>query len=207
MTDERRKHWQQIYQTKSSMEVSWYQEKPELSLQLIDTYSDLSEYIIDVGGGTSLLTYYLLNNGYQHLAVLDIAKEALENTKKQLADKASNIEWYEYDITEFQPPHHFDLWHDRALFHFLLRKEDRIKYIQVLNKTLKVGGHCIIASFALSGPSQCSGLDIVKYNTGIIVKEFGGNYELIDDFSETHITPKHNQQNFNYFILKRVSVA
>ena len=152
---DRKAHWQKIYQDKGSTDVSWYQQEPSLSLELIgDTGIHLDDPVIDVGGGTSLLVDHLLDLGYANLAVLDISGVALNHAKARLAKRSTDIEWFEADITEFQSPHPFLLWHDRAVFHFLTEPQDRIKYVNALNQALLPGGHVIIAAFAIGGPEK-----------------------------------------------------
>lgn len=197
---DRKTHWQNIYRKKSPLDVSWYQKKPELSLKLIQN-SGLSknEAIIDIGGGSSELVDYLQKDGYTNLSVLDISKNALDSARMRLGNIAENISWFETDITEFSPPHQFSIWHDRAVFHFLTRKEDRNSYVQVLKKALKPGGHFIIAAFAIGGPEKCSGLDIIQYDSAKLIAELSGDFELIEETGEVHITPGNKEQKFIYF--------
>ena len=200
----RKQHWEQVYSDKSPLEVSWYQKEPALSLSFIKNCRiGKDEAIIDVGGGASLLVDYLLQQGYQHLAVLDISANSLAYAKQRLAEQAENVEWFEADITEFKPPHHYSIWHDRAVFHFLTIATDRQKYIEVLKASLKPGGHAIIAAFAVGGSSKCSGLDIVQYDAEKLLKELGSDFELVEEGSESHLTPGEKQQQFSYFRLLR----
>jgi SAM-dependent methyltransferase len=197
---DRKAHWQKIYQDKGSTDVSWYQQEPSLSLELIgDTGIHLDDPVIDVGGGTSLLVDHLLDLGYANLAVLDISGVALNHAKARLAKRSTDIEWFEADITEFQSPHPFLLWHDRAVFHFLTEPQDRIKYVNALNQALLPGGHVIIAAFAIGGPEKCSGLDIVQYDAGKISAEMGESFRLVDQRAEVHLTPANKEQLFQYF--------
>ncbi len=197
---DRQAHWQKVYQEKSFRGVSWYQKEPELSLELIHrTGLRSDEAIIDVGGGASALVDYLHNQGFTNLAVLDISGNALASAKKRLGDTAKNIEWFETDITAFRPPHRFSLWHDRAVFHFLTDRSDRIKYVKVLKQALQPKGHLIIAAFAIGGPEKCSGLEIVQYDTAKLMTELGGDFELAEERNEVHITPAGKAQKFKYF--------
>lgn len=201
---DRKKHWQKIYQEKSSSDVSWYQKEPKLSLDLIlRTGVRKDEAIIDVGGGASLLADYLCEAGFTNLSVLDISESALAVAKKRLAKYEKTIEWYEADITEFTPHHRFSLWHDRAVFHFLTDKSDRKKYTTVLSQSLRPGGHLIIAAFAIGGPTKCSGLDIVQYDSSKLTSELGSEFILIDEMEEIHITPANKEQKFTYFHLMK----
>ncbi len=197
-------HWEQVYRDKSPLEVSWYQAKPDLSLQLIDnTHIEKDAAIIDVGGGASLLVDGLYARGYRHLAVLDISGQALAHAQRRLGAAAGDIHWFEADVTSFSAPHPYDLWHDRAVFHFLTDGGDRKKYMNVLKRTLKPNGHVIIAAFAIGGPQKCSGLDIVQYDAEKLSAELGEGYSLMEEAHELHITPAHKEQKFAYFRYRR----
>ncbi|RDH80725.1 MAG: SAM-dependent methyltransferase [endosymbiont of Galathealinum brachiosum] len=196
----RKNHWEGIYQDKDSHEVSWYQKNPLLSLELIrHSQINSDDAIIDVGGGASELVDYLYGLGFRNLAVLDISQNALLSSQRRLGKTALEIEWYESDITEFNAPHLFSLWHDRAVFHFLTDKSDRQKYINILKQTLKSGGVLILAAFEVGGPDKCSGLDVVQYDVEKISAELGGDFKLLDVRSENHITPSSVEQKFMYF--------
>lgn len=193
-------HWESIYAEKTPLEVSWHQSSPTLSLQLIhSTQVVLSDPVIDVGGGSSTLVDYLLDKGFSHVAVLDISDKALEYTRNRLGDKADRVEWYSEDITRFNPPHQFSLWHDRAVFHFLTNETDRKKYLDVLKNSLLPNGHLIIAAFAIGGPTKCSNLDIVQYDAKKLMAELGPDFELLEEKNEIHLTPANKEQMFNYF--------
>lgn len=197
---DRKKHWERIYTDKSPLEVSWYQAEPTLSLQLIHaTKLDKDASIIDVGGGASVLVDRLYNEGFCNLAVLDISAKALDRAKDRLGDMTKEIEWIEADVTEFVAPHQFDLWHDRAVFHFLTEAEDRRKYVEALKRTLRPGGHLVLASFAIGGPTKCSGIDICQYDSAKLQDELGGRFRLVDETGEIHITPTNHEQEFSYF--------
>lgn len=204
---DKKTHWENVYQDKSSSDVSWYQEEPLLSLELIRSAQlGRDEPIIDVGGGASVLVDYLCKEGFTNLAVLDISEKALSCAKQRLGDLAHNIEWYESDITQFEAPHPFSLWHDRAVFHFLTDQSDRKAYVSALKKALKPGGCLIIAAFAIGGPEKCSGLDIVQYDSEKITAELGEDFTLLEVRTETHITPTHNEQKFMYFRFMRTPI-
>ncbi|MCU7914540.1 MAG: class I SAM-dependent methyltransferase [Candidatus Thiodiazotropha sp. (ex Gloverina cf. vestifex)] len=205
MTD-RKSHWENIYQGKASNDVSWYQKEPILSLDLIRvTRIVKDEPIIDAGGGASLLVDYLCRGGYTNLSVLDISGKALASTKERLAELSSQITWHEADITNFVAPQTYSVWHDRAVFHFLTESVDRRKYIEVLNRSLKPGGHLIIAAFAVGGPEKCSGLDIVQYDVDKISRELGKGFQLQEVRDEIHMTPADKEQKFIYFRFTRQS--
>ena len=202
---DRKAHWENVYQEKSPLDVSWYQGEPALSLELIH-HSQIARdaAIIDVGGGASLLVDCLSKEGFTKLAVLDISEKALSCAKKRLGDFAQNIEWYESDITQFYAPHQFSLWHDRAVFHFLTKKSDRKNYVKSLKNALRPGGHVIIAAFAIGGPDKCSGLDIVQYDAAKLIAELGKDFELVEERSEVHITPANKEQKFMYFRFTKI---
>jgi 2-polyprenyl-3-methyl-5-hydroxy-6-metoxy-1,4-benzoquinol methylase len=197
---DRKAHWQRVYQEKSPLEVSWYQKEPTLSLELIHRAGVRNdEAIIDVGGGSSVLVDYLCKEGFTNLSVLDISQNALDSARERLGASAQSIDWFEVDITEFHSPHQFSLWHDRAVFHFLTDKLDREKYVKALQSALKPGGHLIIAAFAVGGPEKCSGLEIVQYDSTKLIAELGGDFELVEERSEVHVTPADKKQKFMYF--------
>ncbi|MCP4075775.1 MAG: class I SAM-dependent methyltransferase [Gammaproteobacteria bacterium] len=193
-------HWDNIYKQKNAEEVSWFQPKPGLSLELISkTNIAPAEPVIDVGGGYSQLVDYLYDDGYSKLAVLDISANALSLTRQRLGDKALQIDWFVQDILQFKTDQTFALWHDRAVFHFLTRRADREQYVNVLKRSLKNNGHLIIAAFAIGGPEKCSGLDIVQYDSEKLQSELGDNFVLVGQQSEVHITPSNVEQQFTYY--------
>ena len=181
-------------------------QKPSLSLQLIKSSGvSRDEWLIDVGGGASQLVDCLLDEGYRHVAVLDIALTALEFAQSRLAGKADAVEWLQADITGFQPPHDYSLWHDRAVFHFLTAAADRRRYVEVLRRAVPVGGHIIIGTFAIGGPERCSGLDIVQYDASRLGKELGADFELQEQADEIHVTPAGKEQKFSFFRFLRTA--
>ena len=159
------------------------------------------EPIIDVGGGASVLADYLCKAGFTHLSVLDISENALAVARRRLGAYADRITWLEADITAFKPPQQYAVWHDRAVFHFLTDPSDRKQYVNVLTEALQPGGHLIIAAFAIGGPTKCSGLNIVQYDTAKLTSELGDDFKLIDEFEEIHITPANKAQKFRYYHL------
>jgi len=187
------------------LEVSWFQLQPAHSLRFIQsTGIAKDDYIIDVGGGASVLVDRLLDAGYNNLAVLDISSGALEHAKKRLGERAEKVKWYEADITSFNPPNAYSLWHDRAVFHFLTQKSDQEKYVKTLKNTVRSNGHIILAAFSIGGPEKCSGLDIVQYDAGKLLDVLGGEFDLVEEVEETHMTPANNEQKFSYFRLVRL---
>jgi len=197
---ENKTHWEHIYHTKESTQVSWYQRHPRLSLQYIqNTGVGKSAHIIDVGGGTSTLVDHLLDNGFQHITVLDIAAAALEVAQQRLGQRATLVTWLEADITQTTLPHHeYDIWHDRAVFHFLTKAQDRQNYINTVKEAVKPGGHVIMATFANNGPERCSGLEVARYDPQSLHNEFGTDFELLDSTREEHHTPFGTEQKFIY---------
>ncbi len=193
-------HWENIHQTKAPTQVSWYQEHSLLSLQFIaHTGIDKAGPIIDVGGGISTLADDLLTDGYKNVSVLDISAISLQTTQQRLGSQAKKVTWIESDVTQAQLPYQFyDVWHDRAVFHFLIQAEDRQQYIETVRHSVKPGGHVIVATFAPDGPSQCSGLDVVRYSEVGLHNEFGEGFEVVDSSRETHHTPFGTEQRFMY---------
>ena len=205
MMYDRKIHWQKIYQKKSPLDVSWYQKEPKLSLELIRCAQVASnEAIIDVGCGASVLVDHLRKEYFTNLAVLDISENALASTKKRLGDSGKSIEWFVADITQFDAPHKFSLWHDRAVFHFLTDLSDRKSYVKTLKNSLRPEGHLIIATFAIGGPEKCSGLEIVQYDSEKMIAELGEDFELVEERNEVHITPANKEQEFIFFRFLKV---
>ncbi len=199
-TEERKKHWEHVYLTRSPNEVSWYQTRPESSLKLIEkSLSNKSMSCIDVGGGASVLVDCLIAADFTNISVLDISEQALQHTKERLKEKAEQVQWYISDILTFNSPHRFDLWHDRAVFHFLTDADERKQYIKVLKESLNNQGQIIIATFGIDGPEKCSDLPIKQYDTTTIMEELGDEFTLLETFDEYHLTPKDAQQKFSYF--------
>ena len=191
-------HWARIYETLAPTELSWYQEHLRLSVELIhNTGASKAAQIIDVGGGTSRLVDELLAEGYQHVTVLDIAGRALELARQRLGSRASAITWVEADITMVDLPRHgYDVWHDRAVFHFLLQPAERRRYVETMRHAVRRDGYVIVATFALEGPTRCSGLNVVRYSTASLADEFGAEFELVQSTSELHRTPLGVEQAF-----------
>jgi len=205
---ETKKHWDNVYRTKSPLNVSWYQQEPALSLSLI-TRAELppDAPIIDVGGGSSTLVDRLCDEAYTNISVLDISNDALEHTKIRLAHRADTVHWYEEDVRCFKPPQRFVLWHDRAVFHFLTKRADRERYVNVLKQALEPRGHIIMMTFAIDGPNKCSGLDIVQYDAEKLTAELGPGFKLVETGHEIHHTPGGHQQKFAYFHLRATAEA
>ncbi|MFV0207859.1 class I SAM-dependent methyltransferase [Empedobacter falsenii] len=184
-----------MYDVKTPQEVSWTQEKPETSLNFIQSFSvDKTAKIIDVGGGESKLVDFLLEEGYENISVLDISANALEKAKKRLGDKAEKVNWIVADITEFEPTEQYDVWHDRAVFHFLTEDNDIKKYQDLVSKAVK--GKMVIGTFSTNGPLKCSGLEIQQNDEISLTSTFAADFEKIECFTIDHITPFDTIQNF-----------
>lgn len=186
-----RDHWEKVYTTKSTDAVSWFQPHADVSLDLIKTTgAGLDAAIIDVGGGASTLVDDLLANGYTDLTVLDLSAAALAAARSRLGTRAAAVKWMEADITRAQlPANRYDIWHDRAVFHFLTAAKDRAAYVQAVFRAVKPGGHVIVATFAEDGPDKCSGLPVMRYRADQLHHEFGESFALLRHRKETHHTP------------------
>jgi len=201
-----KEHWNKIYKNKSPLEVSWYQHRPSISLAIIDNLPvQKDEYIIDIGGGASALVDNLLQDGFNNVTVLDLSSRALNHAKERLGEKSRLVSWVAEDVTNFSPTIKYSIWHDRAVFHFLISSDARQKYHNCLNSSVKIGGYVIIAAFSIGGPTMCSGLDFVQYDSEKIRNELGSNYELVDEMSEIHITPDGKEQLFGYFVFNKIA--
>jgi len=199
-------YWEKVYKSRASNSVSWFQEHADLSVNLIKaTGAGRDAAIIDVGGGASTLVDDLLEIGYTDLTVLDLSATALSGARKRLGKKAANVQWIEADITKAElPAHHFDIWHDRAVFHFLTSPEDRAAYVQAVFRSVKPGGHVIVATFAEDGPDRCSGLPVMRYSADELHAEFGENFSLLRHEKEAHHTPSGETQQFVYCYCRMV---
>ncbi|HEY7772029.1 MAG TPA: class I SAM-dependent methyltransferase [Marinagarivorans sp.] len=206
---ESKNHWEKVYSTKAATDVSWFQEQAQPSLSLIgDANSSGSASIIDVGGGASTLVDGLLANGYENVTVLDLSKAALNTAKARLGLKAEPVRWLDANVLEVEfAKNTFDVWHDRAVFHFLTTQEERQAYVCQVLHSVKPGGTMIIATFAEDGPTQCSGLPVMRYSAAQLQAEFGQPFELIGHKKELHRTPGGSEQQFIYGVFKKVANA
>ena len=198
-------HWESIYQTKTPHQVSWYKPRLEKSIELIRGLGLSKEaQIIDIGAGASTLLDDLIAEGFRHITALDISSAALKFSKGRLGNKIECIGWIEADILRAElPSHHYDLWHDRALFHFLTEREDRLKYIRQLEVSLKPGGYLLMATFGPNGPPKCSGLPIVRYSSESLPQELGAPFQLQQHSTEVHTTPFDTTQEFLYCLFRK----
>ncbi len=193
-------HWERVYGTKAPTEVSWFRPHLETSLSLIERVTgDRSASIIDVGGGESTLVDDLIGRGYRNVAVLDISRTAIEHTKKRLDSASQHVTWLVADITEARlPAQSYDVWHDRAVFHFLTEPTQRLAYVRQVSSAVKPGGHVIVGAFGPEGPTKCSGLDVVRYDADSLHAEFGTRFRLVESSTELHRTPFGTTQQFLY---------
>lgn len=203
-TTDRREHWEQIYSSRPETGVGWYQEEPRLSLELIEAVAPgEGGRIIDVGGGASVLVDRLLERRFAEIAVLDISDTALGKAQARLGERAERVRWVVADVTEKLELGTFDVWHDRAVFHFLTDREDRRSYVELARRTVPEGGHVIIATFADDGPTRCSDLDVCRYNARSLSSELGDGFSLVRAAGETHTTPSGISQAFFYGVFQR----
>ena len=202
---ERQAHWETVYQQKRPEEVSWYQSHLAVSLALLAKAGLSPESrVIDVGGGASTLVDDVLERGVRDVTVLDVSGRALAAVKARLGTKAERVTWVEADITDAKlPSASYDLWHDRAVFHFLTNAEDRRCYLTILNEALKPGGQVILATFALQGPLRCSGLEVLRYSPETLQAELGKGFTLIESLDESHRTPFNTVQQFLYCLFQK----
>jgi SAM-dependent methyltransferase len=198
-------HWDEVYESKGPENVSWFQPSLEKSLAIFDRIGlPPTAGVIDVGGGASTLVDDLLARGFSDLAILDISQKALETSRRRLDKEAGRVHWIEADITSTDlASARYDLWHDRAVFHFLTSAESRRRYVELARRALKPGGHIIVATFGTGGPLQCSGLDVVRYDADRLHEEFGSSFQPIEHLKEVHRTPWGTEQEFLYCYCRR----
>lgn len=198
-------HWEQVYQTNHPQTVSWFQQEPTISIQLVQNSGvKKTDPIIDVGGGASTLVDCLASRGYTNLTVLDISSAAIGLSRERMGAASSRIAWYTADITSFEPPNVYSLWHDRAVFHFLTKRLEQKKYVEVLKRSVPTNGHVIIATFSVGGPEKCSGLEVVQYDASKLLAVLGDGFQLIEEVGEIHLTPQGREQKFSYFRMMRL---
>lgn len=197
-------HWDKVYLERGEDGVSWFQAEPTLSLELIAAAGlGPGARVLDIGGGASRLVDLLLVQGLK-VDVLDISEQALRLSRERLGPTAGQVAWHRADITEWEPEAAaYDLWHDRAVFHFLVTAEQRAAYVRALDRGLKPGGHVVLASFAPDGPLKCSGLDVCRYDAAGLQKALGTGYQLLREEAHEHTTPWDSAQKFRFFLLKK----
>jgi len=200
----RQAHWESVYQTKGERDVSWFQESPAISLELIRASGvKIDASIIDIGGGASRLVDALLNEGFTAVSVLDLSERALATARARLGARGSPVQWIVADVTTWKPARTYDLWHDRAAFHFLTEPKDQAAYAERVAKAVRAGGHVIIGTFAPDGPERCSGLPVVRHDTASLGKMLGRSFELIESRRHDHQTPTGVIQRFQFSRFQR----
>jgi SAM-dependent methyltransferase len=197
MSNSIQQHWDNIYSAKTEHEVSWFQPYPKTSMEFVQLFNlPLHSNIIDIGGGDSHFVDALLDEGYENIYVLDISASAIEKAKQRLGQRASKVHWIVSDVTEFEPPVQFDLWHDRAAFHFLTTEDKIYKYVSIAEDAIRKDGYLILGTFSENGPKRCSGLEIKQYSEASMSARFEIAFERIKCVEENHITPFNTVQNF-----------
>lgn len=200
----RSEHWEQVYRTKAPDEVSWFQADARLSRRLIEAVApDRASRVIDIGGGASTLVDGLLADGYHNLTVLDISSAALSIARERVRPAGASVAWLQADILTAQlPTHALDVWHDRAVFHFLTESADRSRYVDLVRRAVRPGGHVLVATFAEDGPERCSGLAVARYSPTALHAEFGDGFRLVESHRELHPTPAGATQSFIYCVCR-----
>jgi 2-polyprenyl-3-methyl-5-hydroxy-6-metoxy-1,4-benzoquinol methylase len=195
----RKTHWETVYASKGERDVSWFQESPTVSLQLIAaTGAGPDSHVIDIGGGASRLVDALVARGYRAVTVLDISDAALGTAKTRIGRGADGVTWIAADVTRWEPRQRYDVWHDRAAFHFLTDIDDRRAYVRCLTQALRPGGQAIIGTFSLEGPERCSGLPVVRYDARSLGDVLGPAFSLLETRDEEHRTPWGSSQQFQF---------
>jgi SAM-dependent methyltransferase len=207
-SESRQAHWQNVYTKKGENEVSWFQENPAPSLELIaQVGATPTSAILDVGGGASRLVDHLIDRRFQDVTVLDLSEAALEAAKARLGILATRVHWIIADATVWKPQNAYDIWHDRAAFHFLTEDRDRAAYVARLERALRIGGYAIIATFALDGPERCSGLPVVRYDPASLGQTLGRAFQFVHTRQHVHATPWGSDQSFQFSVFRRLSPA
>lgn len=198
-----REHWDQVYRSKGASGVSWYQQTADLSLRMLGGECGIDSAIIDVGGGASTLVDGLIEAGYREITVLDLSRTALEVAQHRLGMLSQRVQWLEGNVlTAELKPSSYDVWHDRAVFHFLTTAQDRERYVAQVMRAVKPGGHVLVATFAEDGPERCSGLPVARYSADALHAEFGSEFRLIRTERQQHLTPWGATQNFTYCLCR-----
>ena len=204
MKEDRRNHWENAYGKKTDTQLSWHQNMPAVSLELIELAGVCpTSAVIDIGGGTSRLAACLIERGVTDVTVLDLSRTALDKNKRRLGAAGKTVNWVAADITIWEPHRQYDVWHDRAVFHFLVKPRDRSAYLDRLAGCLKPGGHAVIATFALDGPEKCSGLPVARYSPDSLSRTLGDGYERLAHRFQLHETPWGSQQSFQYSLFRK----
>jgi SAM-dependent methyltransferase len=204
--NDKRAHWEQVYGGKSETEVSWFQETPAPSLDLLRlTGAGRTSAIVDIGGGAARLIDALLDLGFENVTALDISEAALAAARARIGARADRVKWIVADITQWSPAESYDVWHDRAAFHFLIEPDDQAAYRLRLGQALKRGGHAIIGTFAPDGPEECSGLPVTRWNAEALATFLGPEFALVDSRAHDHVTPWRAVQKFQFSTFRRLA--
>ncbi len=207
-TVNRKSHWENVYQTKQLTEVSWYQERPDISLDFLHKYElPKTARIIDVGGGDGLLVDHLLAEGFENVTVLDISEKALERAKARLGEKASLVKWVVSDAATFKPKEKYDFWHDRAAFHFFTKEKDIKHYIKTVQQSIAPSGYLVLGTFSENGPDKCSGLPIKQYSEAAMKERLQQFFEKLKCLTVKHLTPSEKVQEFVFCSFRRMAVV
>ena len=207
MNNNLKNHWENIYQNKNEDEVSWFQKNPNTSIEIINSIKIKKQSkIIDVGSGRSRLFKNLIEQGYNNLTYLDISESAAKKSKIFLGEQSKNIEWIVEDVLNFEPKQNFDVWHDRAVFHFLTDQNQIKKYVDLVSRNISNNGYLIIGTFSEQGPLKCSGLEVSRYSESLIKTTFIESFILLNSFKIDHSTPFNTTQNFLFSVLKKINV-
>lgn len=196
-------HWEQVYRTRTGEAVSWFQADPATSVRLVTSFLEPAGSVVDVGAGSSHLVDVLVARGVRDLTLLDVSQHALEVVRKRLGPKAGGVAFVASDLLAWQPGRSFDLWHDRAVFHFLTSPPSRAAYVRLVEQAVVPGGTVVLATFATDGPTQCSGLQVCRYDAADLAGEFGPTFQLLHSEREEHTTPAGVVQPFTWVVLRR----
>ncbi len=199
----RESHWEQIYRQRAVDSVSWYQQSPTVSLELLDAVGARpDEPVLDVGSGASVLVDALLDRGFSDLSVLDVSASALDLSRSRLGVRAGTVHWHTADVLEWRPERHYSLWHDRAVFHFLTQASERERYVSTLKSALRPGARVVVGTFSVDGPEKCSGLPVQRYDADGLAGTFGDAFELLEQRREEHHTPRDAIQVFTWVAMR-----
>lgn len=205
---DRKKHWENIYQTKELKDVSWYQPTPTTSLDFLKQFNiPTTAKIIDIGGGDSFLVDHLLDLGYTDLTVLDISASSLDRAKQRLGDRATKVKWIVADAASFKPTEQYDFWHDRAAFHFLTKEQEITDYINIIQKSIKPTGILVIGTFSEQGPKKCSGIEIKQYSETTMTDRLKKFFEKVKCITVDHMTPFDTIQNFIFCSFRKLATT
>ena len=202
-------HWDAVYGARAEQDLTWFEDRPDLSLELIAAFGDPTGAVIDIGAGTSRLVDHLLTDGYADVSVLDLSQAAVDLARNRLGEDGEKVHWIAADITRWRARRRYRVWHDRAVFHFLTEEKDRAAYVTAMKGALEPGGHGIIFSFAEDGPERCSGLPVVRYTAESLAEELEqhapGAFKPTEARRFTHVTPKGNQQRFQVSVFRKLA--